>query len=71
MKCFLDTLIFLLLANTSFAVGVASLPGTAFPDTEVSTNFTIAVGTVSVRKFGNEATRDIQGNTYLNGVSCQ
>ena len=28
-------------------------------------------GTVSVRKFGNEATRDIQGNTYLNGVSCQ
>ena len=28
-------------------------------------------GTVSVRKFGNEATRDIQGNTYLNGVLCQ
>ena len=50
MKCFLDTLIFLLLANTSFAVGVASLPGTAFPDTEVSTNFTIAVGAVANRK---------------------
>lgn len=28
-------------------------------------------GTVSVRKFGNEATRDIQGTTYLNGVLCQ
>ena len=28
-------------------------------------------GTVSVRKFGNEATRDVQGNTYLNGVLCQ
>ena len=28
-------------------------------------------GTVSVRKFGNEATRDIQGHLYLNGVQCQ
>ena len=28
-------------------------------------------GTVSVRKFGNEATRDIQGNLYLNGVPFQ
>ena len=28
-------------------------------------------GTVSVRKFGNEATRDIQGTTYLNGALCQ
>ncbi|MBQ2628713.1 MAG: hypothetical protein IJG13_03465, partial [Kiritimatiellae bacterium] len=28
-------------------------------------------GTVSVRKFGNEATRDIQGHLYLNGAPCQ
>ncbi|MBQ2630978.1 MAG: hypothetical protein IJG13_14990, partial [Kiritimatiellae bacterium] len=28
-------------------------------------------GTVSVRKFGNEATRDIQGHLFLNGVPCQ
>ena len=60
-----------LVAASSFAVEVAELPCAAFPDTEVSTNFTIAVGTVSVRKFGNEATRDIQGTTYLNGVLCQ
>ena len=65
------TLSVILLAGCSFAIDVSALPDAAFPDTEVSTNFTIAVGTVSVHKFGNEATRDIQGTTYLNGVLCQ
>ena len=40
----------LLSAWAAFAVEVAALPDAAFPDTEVSTNFTIAVGAVANRK---------------------
>ena len=40
----------LLSAWAAFAVEVAALPDAVFPDTEVSTNFTIAVGAVANRK---------------------
>ena len=38
------TLFAILLAGCSFAIDVSALPGAAFPDTEVSTNFTLAGG---------------------------
>ena len=44
------TLFAILLAACSFAIDVSALPCAAFPDTEVSTNFTIAVGAVANRK---------------------
>ena len=37
-------------ACASFAVDVAALPDSSFADTEVSTNFTFAVGAVGNRK---------------------
>ena len=44
------TLFAILLAGCSFAVDVLALPCAAFPDTEVSTNFTFAAGAVANRR---------------------
>ena len=44
------TLFAILIAGCSFAIDVSALPGAAFPDTEVSTNFTLAGGVAANRK---------------------
>ena len=44
------TLFAILLAACSSAAEVSALPCAAFPDTEVSTNFTFAVGAVANRR---------------------
>ena len=44
------TLFAILLAGCSFAIDVSALPCAAFPDTEVSTNFPLAVGAAANRK---------------------
>ena len=44
------TLFAILFAGCSFAVDVSALPCAAFPDTEVSTNFSFAVDAVANRR---------------------